>query len=37
MFFSQRVKEMFDALRYLVAFVHFKKREKHLWSSVSFS
>ena len=26
-----------DALRDLVAFIQFKKREKHTWSSVNFS
>ena len=26
-----------DALRYLVPFVQFKKREKHPWWSVNFS
>ena len=26
-----------DALRYLVAYVQFKKREKHPWRSVNFS
>ena len=28
---------MCDALRYLVAFVQFKNREKHSWRSVNFS
>ena len=28
---------IYDALRDLLPFVHFKKREKHLWTSVIFS
>ena len=28
---------MFCALCYLVPFVQFKKREKHLWRNVTFS
>ena len=29
-------KNICDALRYLVPFVQFKKREKHLWRGVAF-
>ena len=32
-----KVKDISDALRDLVTFVQFKKREKHPWKSVSFS
>ena len=32
-----RVHEICDALRVLVQFVQFKKREKHPWRSVIFS
>ena len=32
-----KVFSICDALRDLVAFVQFKKREKHLWRSVTFS
>ena len=31
------LKEIFGALRDLVPFVQFKKREKHPWRSVNFS
>ena len=31
------MKNKSDALRNLVPFVQFKKREKHLWRSVTFS
>ena len=30
-------KDIYDALRDLVSFVQFKKREKHPWRSVTFS
>ena len=32
-----KVKEKCDAMRDLVPFVQFKKREKHPWISVTFS
>ena len=32
-----KVKEKCDAMRNLVPFVQFKKREKHPWRSVTFS
>ena len=35
--FDFRVSFICEALRDLVAFVQFKKREKHLWRSVNFS
>ena len=31
------MNELCDALRDLVPFLQFKKREKHLWRSVTFS
>ena len=35
--FYPQPSEICDALRNLVAFVQFKKREKHRWGSVNFS
>ena len=35
--YKMRVKNICDALRNLVAFVQFKKREKQPWRSVNFS
>ena len=34
---NDHFKTMCDALRDLVPFVQFKKREKHSWMSVNFS
>ena len=36
-FLSVKMPQICDALRDLVAFVQFKKREKHPWRSVNFS
>ena len=35
--FSMKLQKICDALRNLVTFVQFKKREKHPWRSVIFS
>ena len=34
---SEKILSMCDALRDLVPFVQFKKREKHPWRSVTYS